>query len=57
MAADGRRRRLWSRAHRLVAANKLADGACAVVSIDVNEAAASVERFTPGDGWRALYAY
>lgn len=35
------------------------DGACAVVSTDLDESAASVERFAPGDGdrWRELYAY
>jgi len=35
------------------------DGACAVVSTDLEESAASVERFAAGDGerWREMYAY
>jgi phytoene dehydrogenase-like protein len=35
------------------------DGRCAVIASDVDETAASLERFAPGDGdaWRDLYAY
>jgi phytoene dehydrogenase-like protein len=35
------------------------DGACPIISADIDETAASLERFAPGDGdaWRSLYAY
>lgn len=35
------------------------DGACAAIALDVDETAASLERFAAGDGdaWRDLYAY
>jgi phytoene dehydrogenase-like protein len=43
----------------LALAHPQPDGACAVISADVEETAASLERFAPGDGaaWRDLYAY
>lgn len=48
----------WRRAPVAVA-HPQADGACAAMSMDVDETAASLERFAPGDGdaWRDLYAY
>ena len=48
----------WRRAP-LAVAHPQADGTCAVISTDLEETAASVERFAPGDGaaWRELYAY
>jgi phytoene dehydrogenase-like protein len=48
----------WRRSP-LAVAHPQADGTCAVVSTHLDETAASVERFAPGDGdaWRALYAY
>jgi phytoene dehydrogenase-like protein len=48
----------WRRAPVAVA-HPQPDGACAALSLDVDETAASLERFAPGDGaaWRALYAY
>ncbi len=48
----------WRRAP-LAVAHPQADGRCASLSLDVEETAASLERFAPGDGeaWRELYAY
>lgn len=48
----------WCRSP-LAVAHPQEDGACAAISLDVDETAASLERFAPGDGdaWRALYAY
>jgi phytoene dehydrogenase-like protein len=48
----------WRRAP-IAVAHPQPDGACAVVSTDLDESAASVERFAPGDGdrWRDLYGY
>jgi phytoene dehydrogenase-like protein len=48
----------WRRAP-LALAHPQPDGTCAVISTDIDETAASVERFAPGDGaaWRDLYAY
>ncbi|HZG35129.1 MAG TPA: NAD(P)/FAD-dependent oxidoreductase [Gaiellaceae bacterium] len=42
----------------LVLAHPAADGSCAVLSRDLAETAASLERFAPGDGeaWRGLFA-
>src|SRR6266566_7140141 len=39
-------------------ANPTPDGGCAVLSTDVDETAASLDNYAPGDGaaWRALYA-
>jgi len=47
----------WRRAP-LAVAHPQPDGACAVISTDLEETAASLERFAPGDGnaWRDLYA-
>jgi phytoene dehydrogenase-like protein len=47
----------WRRAP-LPVAHPQPDGACAVLSLDVDETAASLERFAPGDGdaWRQLHA-
>ena len=47
----------WCRSP-LVLAHPTADGRCAVLSMDVDETAASVDEFAPGDGdaWRALTA-
>jgi len=41
----------------LVLANPLADGRCAVLSRDIDETAASLDAFAPGDGdaWRRLF--
>jgi len=46
----------WRRAP-LPVAHPQPDGRCAVLSLDVDETAASLERFAPGDGerWRAFY--
>ncbi len=48
----------WRRSP-LALAHPQPDGRCAVISADLDETAASLERFAPGDGdaWRALYAY
>jgi phytoene dehydrogenase-like protein len=48
----------WRRSP-LALAHPQADGACAVVSTDLAETAASLERFAvgDGDGWRELYGY
>jgi phytoene dehydrogenase-like protein len=48
----------WRRAP-LAVAHPQADRACAVLSTDLDESAASVERFAAGDGdrWRELYDY
>jgi phytoene dehydrogenase-like protein len=48
----------WRRAP-LAVAHPQPDGACAVIAADVEETAAGLERFAPGDGtaWRELYAY
>jgi len=48
----------WRRAP-LAVAHPQPDGSCAVISTDLEETAASLERFAPGDGdaWRDLYAY
>ncbi len=48
----------WRRAP-LPVAHPQADGRCAALSLDVDETAASLEQFAPGDGdaWRSLYAY
>jgi phytoene dehydrogenase-like protein len=48
----------WRRAP-LVLAHPQPDGACAVLSTDVDDSAASVERFAPGDAdrWREMHAY
>src|SRR5829696_380031 len=47
----------WRRAP-LPVAHPQPDGRCAVLSLDVDETAASLEHFAPGDGdaWRAFYA-
>lgn len=47
----------WSRAP-VVVANPTPDGPTAVLSTDLDETAASLDRFSPGDGdgWRHLYA-
>jgi phytoene dehydrogenase-like protein len=47
----------WRRAP-LPVAHPQPDGRCAVLSLDRDETAASLERFAPGDGerWRAFYA-
>src|SRR6476660_3025164 len=39
-------------------ANPTLDGGCAVLSTDIDETAASLDNYAPGDGaaWRALYA-
>src|SRR5829696_5094438 len=54
----GRHGLTWRRAP-LAVAHPQANGACASLSLDVDETAASLERFAPGDGdaWRDLYAY
>src|SRR5437763_15930590 len=46
----------WRRAP-LSVAHPQPDGRCAVLSLDVDETAASLERFAPGDGerWRSFY--
>jgi phytoene dehydrogenase-like protein len=48
----------WRRSP-LALAHPQADGTCAVISTDLDETAASLERFAPGDGdaWRELYRY
>ncbi len=48
----------WRRSP-LAVAHPQADGACPVISLDLEESAASLERDAPGDGqaWRELYAY
>lgn len=48
----------WRRAP-LPVAHPQPDGRCVALSLDVDETAASLERFAPGDGdaWRALWAY
>jgi phytoene dehydrogenase-like protein len=48
----------WRRAPAAIA-HPQADGRCALLSLDIDETAASLERFAPGDGdaWRSLYAY
>ncbi len=48
----------WRRSP-LALAHPQADGVCAVISTDVDETAASLERFARGDGeaWRELYSY
>ena len=48
----------WRRSP-LAVAHPQAGGACPVISEDIEESAASLERFAPGDGqaWRELYAY
>jgi phytoene dehydrogenase-like protein len=48
----------WRRAP-LAVAHPQPDGACAVIANDLEESAASVERFARGDGeaWRELYGY
>jgi phytoene dehydrogenase-like protein len=48
----------WRRSP-LALAHPQPDGTCAVISPDLAETAASLERFAPGDGaaWRELYAY
>jgi phytoene dehydrogenase-like protein len=47
----------WRRAP-LPVAHPQADGRCAVLSLELDETAASLERFAPGDGdaWRSFYA-
>jgi phytoene dehydrogenase-like protein len=46
----------WRRAP-LAVSHPQADGRCAVLSLDLDETAASLERFAPGDGerWRSFY--
>jgi phytoene dehydrogenase-like protein len=48
----------WRRSP-LAVAHPQPDGACAAISSDLDESAASVERFAPGDGdrWREFYDY
>lgn len=48
----------WRRSP-LAVAHPQPDGACAAISLDIDETAALLERFAPGDGeaWRDLYAY
>jgi phytoene dehydrogenase-like protein len=48
----------WRRSP-LAVAHPQPDGTCAAIALDVDETAASLERFAPGDGdaWRDLYAY
>ncbi len=48
----------WRRSP-LAVAHPQEDGACASIASDIDETAASLERFAPGDGdaWRDLYAY
>lgn len=48
----------WRRAEAPVA-HPAADGRCALLSLDLEETAASLDEFAPGDGeaWRRLYAY
>jgi len=48
----------WRRSE-LAVAHPQADGACAAIAADVDETAASMERFAPGDGeaWRDLHRY
>jgi phytoene dehydrogenase-like protein len=48
----------WRRSP-LAVAHPQPGGACAAISTDLEETAASLERFAPGDGaaWRELYAY
>jgi phytoene dehydrogenase-like protein len=48
----------WRRAP-LAVAHPQADGTCAVLSTDLEESAASVDRFAAGDGdrWREMYDY
>jgi phytoene dehydrogenase-like protein len=47
----------WSHAPVVLAHPAADDGACAVLSRDLDETAASLDRFRPGDGdaWRRLY--
>src|SRR5829696_1333109 len=54
----GRHGLRWVRAP-LAVAHPQEDGRCAVISSDIEETAASLEAFAPGDGdaWRELYAY
>jgi phytoene dehydrogenase-like protein len=48
----------WRRSP-LAVAHPQEDGTCAVIATEIDETAASLERFAPGDGdaWRDLYAY
>jgi phytoene dehydrogenase-like protein len=48
----------WRRSP-LSVAHPQPDGSCAAIATDVEETAALLERFAPGDGdaWRSLYAY
>lgn len=48
----------WRRAP-LPVAHPQPDGRCAAISLDIDETAASLERFAPGDGeaWRGLWEY
>ena len=48
----------WRRSP-LAVAHPQADGACVGIAADIDETAAMLERFAPGDGdrWRDLYAY
>jgi phytoene dehydrogenase-like protein len=48
----------WRRSP-LAVAHPQPDGACSAISLDLDETAALLERFAPGDGeaWRDLYAY
>ena len=48
----------WRRAEVPVA-HPVPDGRCALLSLDIDETAASLDAFAPGDGeaWRRLYAY
>lgn len=48
----------WRRAEAPVA-HPAADGRCALLSLDLDETAASLDAFAPGDGdaWRRLFAY
>jgi len=48
----------WRRS-KLAVAHPQPDGSCAAIATDIEETAASMERFAPGDGdaWRILYAY
>jgi phytoene dehydrogenase-like protein len=48
----------WCRSP-LAVAHPQEDGRCAAIGADVDETAASLERFAPGDGdaWRSLYGY
>lgn len=46
----------WARS-RIAVANPTPDGRCAAISADIEETAASLDEYAPGDGdgWRALY--